>query len=143
MSQEVGHTSLGGQMKRGIILMKSTSKSSMRTSRLKEEVQVGIEIKGENVESIIFKTIRVGTLDAKGKSGMRLADGTNRLRTESVLQMRTRIAHGNQDLLGSAQIGISRFHTRTAIGITTSKLKGLKNTLSRNINETGETTTII
>lgn len=139
-SQEVG---LGERTKRGITLTRSTSMSSMRTSRLKGEVQAGTEIKGENVESIIFKTIRVGTLDAEGKSWMRPADGTNHRRPESVIQMRTRTAHGNQDLLGSAQTGINKSHTRTAIGITTSSQKGLKNIHSRNINEIGETMTTI
>ena len=139
-SQEVG---LGERTKRGITLMRSTSMSSMRTSRLKEEVQAGTEIHGENAESIIFEMIRVGTLDAEGRSGMRPADGTNHLRPENVIQMRTRTAHGNQDLLGSAQTGINKSHTRTAIGITTSRPKELKNIHSRNINEIGEMMTTI
>lgn len=139
-SQEVG---LGERTKRGSTLTRSTSMSSMRTSRLKEEVQAGTEIKGENAESIVFKTIRVGTLDAEGKSGTRPVDGTNRHRPASVIQMRTRTAHGNQGLLGSAQTGINQSHTRTAIGITTSSQKGSKNIHSRNINEIGETMTTI
>ena len=143
MSQEVGHMSPGEPRKRGITLTRSAPSSSMRTSRLKGEAQVGIGIKDENVENIIFKATQAGILAGKGKSGMRPPDGTNRQRTKSEIQMTARTAHGNQDLLGSSQTGIILPRTRMAIGITTSSPKVSKRVPSRNINGTGEMTTTI
>ena len=135
------HMSLGGPKKIESRVTRNTAMSPMTTNLLKEAAQDGIEIRNKNAEDIIIKVTQVGTLDAGGRNGMKLADGMNH--TESATQTTMKTGHGSRDLLGSAQPGIRTRKIRMVTGITTNSPRVAKSNPNRSKNATGEMTIVI
>jgi len=110
------HTNLGDKMGTEATLMKNAAMSFMRTNLLKGETLVGVEIKGGNAEDTSSKVTQGGAPDERGRSGMKVADGTNLHLTESDIKMISKTVHGSLVPLGNGQTESNSPNARMAIG---------------------------